>query len=134
MTLRFRQDNTEGYRDADLAALNAAFEEIMNANAVLWANDTSPGRDLAFKSWQDNVAEGLLFRYGEGRRGDGLLTTPYPVHDDPSLNDVQTQALIRELDEIIRNEVSRWPAGRAQTATISSADSSVISRERTTLQ
>jgi hypothetical protein len=51
MTARFRPDNTEGYSDADLAALNAAFEEIMNANADLWANDTSPGRDLAFKSW-----------------------------------------------------------------------------------
>jgi hypothetical protein len=76
MTARFRQDNTEGYSDADLAALNAAFEEIMNANADLWANDTSPGRDLAFKSWQDNVAEELLFRYDQGRRGDALLTTP----------------------------------------------------------
>jgi hypothetical protein len=70
MTARFRQDNTEGYSDADLAPLNAAFEEIMNANADLWANDTSPGRDLAFKSWQDNVAEELLFRYDQGRRGD----------------------------------------------------------------
>jgi hypothetical protein len=59
MTLRFRQDNTEGYRDADLAALNAAFEEIMNANAVLWASDTSPGRDLAFKSWQDKCGRGI---------------------------------------------------------------------------
>jgi hypothetical protein len=48
----------------------------MNANADLWANDTSPGRDLAFKSWQDNVAEELLFRYDQGRRGDALLTTP----------------------------------------------------------
>jgi hypothetical protein len=54
--------SSEGYSDADLAALNAAFEEVMNANADLWANDTSPGRDLAFKSWQDNVAEELLFR------------------------------------------------------------------------
>jgi hypothetical protein len=47
MTARFRQDNTEGYSDPDLAPLNAAFEEIMNANADWWANDTSPGRDLA---------------------------------------------------------------------------------------
>ena len=76
MTARFRQENTEGYSDADLAALNAAFEEIMNANADLWANDTSPGRDLAFKSWQDNVAEELLFRCDRGRLGDALLTTP----------------------------------------------------------
>jgi hypothetical protein len=53
MTARFRQENTEGYSDADLAALNAAFEEVKNANADLWANDTSPGRDLAFRSWQD---------------------------------------------------------------------------------
>ena len=75
MTLRFRQDNTEGYSDADLAALNAAFEEVINANADLWANDTSPSRDLAFKSWQDNVAEEFLFRYDQGRRGDALLTT-----------------------------------------------------------
>ena len=37
--------------------------KIMNANAELWAADTSPGRDLAFKSWQDNVAEELLFRF-----------------------------------------------------------------------
>lgn len=57
MTLRFRQDNTEGYSDADLAALNAAFEEIMNANAVLWANDHSPRRASGFKSGQANVAE-----------------------------------------------------------------------------
>jgi hypothetical protein len=56
--------------------LNAAFEEVMNANADLWANDTSPGRDLAFKSWQDNVTEELLFRYDQGWRGDALLTTP----------------------------------------------------------
>ena len=83
MTLRFRQDNTEGYSDADLAALNAAFEEVINANADLWANDTSPSRDLAFKSWQDNVAEEFLFRYDQGRRGDALLTTPYPVYDAP---------------------------------------------------
>jgi len=66
MTARFRQENTEGYSDADLAALNAAFEEVMNANADLWANDTSPGRDLAFGSWQDNVAEELLLRYDRG--------------------------------------------------------------------
>jgi hypothetical protein len=66
----------QGYSDADLAALNAAFEEVMNANADLWANDTSPGRDLAFRSWQDNVAEERLFRYDQGRRGDALLTTP----------------------------------------------------------
>lgn len=76
MTLRFRQDNTEGYIDADLAVLNAAFEEIMKANADLWADNTSPGRDLAFTSWQDNVAEELLFRYDQGLRGDALLTTP----------------------------------------------------------
>ena len=49
MTARFRQDNTEGYSNANLAALNAAFEEVMNANADSWVNDTSPGRDLAFK-------------------------------------------------------------------------------------
>ena len=73
MTARFRQDNTEGYSDADLAPLNAAFEEIMNANADLWAADTSPGRDLAFKSWQDNVAEELLFRYERGWRDNALL-------------------------------------------------------------
>jgi hypothetical protein len=76
MTARFRLENTEGYSDADLAALNAAFEEVMSANADLWANDTSPDRDLAFRSWQDNVAEELLFRYDRGRLGDALLTTP----------------------------------------------------------
>ena len=54
MTLRFRQDNTEGNIDALLAVLNAAFEEIMKANADLWTNGTSPGRDLAFQSWQDD--------------------------------------------------------------------------------
>jgi hypothetical protein len=48
----------------------------MSANADLWANDTSPDRDLAFKSWQGNVAEELLFRYDRGRLGDALLTTP----------------------------------------------------------
>ena len=76
MTLHFRQDNTDGYSGADLAALNAAFEQIMKANAELWANDTSPGRDLAFKSWQDHVAEELLLRYDQGHRGDALVTNP----------------------------------------------------------
>jgi hypothetical protein len=76
MTVRFRQDNTEGYIDADLAALKAAFQEIMNANADLWADDTSPGRDLGFRSWQDNVVEELLIRYDQARHGDALLTTP----------------------------------------------------------
>jgi hypothetical protein len=47
-----------------------------SAPAERWPTDTSPGRDLAFKSWQDNVAEELLFRYDQGRRGDALLTTP----------------------------------------------------------
>jgi len=60
---------------ADLAALNAAFEQIMKANAELWANDTSR-RDLAFKSWQDHVAEELLLRYDQGHRGDALVTNP----------------------------------------------------------
>ena len=45
MTARFRQENTEGYIDADLAALNAAFEEVMNANADLWANALMIGLD-----------------------------------------------------------------------------------------
>ena len=47
----------------------------MKANAELWANDTSR-RDLAFKSWQDHVAEELLLRYDQGHRGDALVTNP----------------------------------------------------------
>ena len=109
MTARFRQENTEGYSDADLAPLNAAFEEIMNANADLWANDTSPGRDLAFKSWQDNVAEELLFRYDQGRRGGRAANDPVT---NSELNDAQTEALIRELEEISGTIATFSAAGR----------------------
>ena len=104
MTVRFRQDNTEGYSDADLAALNVAFQEIMNANPDLWANDTSPGRDLAFRSWQDNVGRGApdQVRPRPARRraaNDPIIRCMTNLE----LKDVQAEALIRELHEIIRN-------------------------------
>jgi hypothetical protein len=66
MTLRFRQDNTDGYSDADLAALNAAFEQIMKANAELWANDVARSRF------------GLQVMAGPRGRG-----TPVPIRPRP---------------------------------------------------
>lgn len=62
---RFRQDNTDGYSDADLAALNEAFDEIVSANYDY-------RHDANCKSWQDSVAEKLLARYDNGVRGDAL--------------------------------------------------------------
>lgn len=44
---RFRHDNTDGYTGDDLAALNAAFEDIMDANADLWANNRDPDKEIA---------------------------------------------------------------------------------------
>jgi hypothetical protein len=68
MTARFRQENTEGYSDADLAALNAAFEEVMNANVDLWANDTSPRSRF-----------GLQVMAGQRGRGAPVQVRPKPA-------------------------------------------------------
>ncbi len=67
---RFRQDNTEGYTDADLAEMNAAFEQIM-------AGDY-PDRDEAddfnnIKSVEDHLAESIQSAFDRGARGVILL-------------------------------------------------------------
>jgi hypothetical protein len=50
---RFRQDNTEGYSDSDLAALNRLYEEAvyLPADALERMNDLERG------SWEDHCAE-----------------------------------------------------------------------------
>lgn len=67
---RFRLDNTTGYAQSDLDALNRAFETIMDDSADVWAGWFMTGD--AFKSWQDHVAERLLARYDAGERGESL--------------------------------------------------------------
>lgn len=53
---RFRQDNTEGYSDADLRALNERYAE-----AVYLPPDTLERMgDLAVWSWEDHCAEQVL--------------------------------------------------------------------------
>ena len=70
---RFRDDNTSGYDKAALAELNAAFERIVAA-MLEPMGETAYGieDDGTFKSWQDSVAEVLLFRHDSGKRGADL--------------------------------------------------------------
>jgi hypothetical protein len=63
---RFRMDNTEGYNQAELDALNEAFEEVMN-NTYDPAQQAAGYYDsIEYKSWQDHVAETLLARFDAG--------------------------------------------------------------------
>ena len=64
--MRFRMDNTEGYTNADLEALNAAYETILAREPIDWPEG------MEFKSWADHVCETLLFRYDSGLRGEAL--------------------------------------------------------------
>jgi hypothetical protein len=61
MTKHFRQDNTEGYSDADLAALNQAIGYILEANQI------------TEKSAVDAAEADVLFLYDQGLRGLDLL-------------------------------------------------------------
>jgi hypothetical protein len=66
---RFRPDNTEGYSQEDLAALNAAFEFVMRHHpSIDHRTDT-----VEFAMWQDDVASLLLERYDAGERGEELI-------------------------------------------------------------
>jgi hypothetical protein len=70
-TLRFRRDNTEGYTEADLVALNAAFDAIVHQNRIGGADwDYDSAEEL---SWQDHICEELLARYAAGIRGADLM-------------------------------------------------------------
>lgn len=68
---KFRTDNTEGYEQSDLDALNSAFDDIMAENASAWCM-ASPHRPGDYQSWQDHVAEKLLSAYDSGLRGEDL--------------------------------------------------------------
>lgn len=48
---RFRTDNTEGYSQSDLDALNAAFERELASSDTEWMDD------ITRKSFEDHVAE-----------------------------------------------------------------------------
>jgi hypothetical protein len=69
MTLRFRQDNTEGYDQESLDDLNTAWTQVTSHG--------SHGDDLAAKSMLDYWAEILLAAYDEGKRGTDLLVWFY---------------------------------------------------------
>lgn len=69
MTARFRSDNTEGYSEAELAELNAAYETILAAVPPEEGEDTE---SIHFKSWEDSISERLLALYDAGVRGDEL--------------------------------------------------------------
>lgn len=53
---RFRQDNTEGYSDADLAILNARFDEAV----YLPPDALERMGDLERGSWEDHCAEQVM--------------------------------------------------------------------------
>lgn len=61
---RFTMSDTEGYSETDLAALNAAFDDLTSHAHLLGFAD-----DGAHKSYLDNLAERLLAAYDEGKRG-----------------------------------------------------------------
>ena len=66
---RFRPDNTEGYSQEDLAALNAAFEFVMRQYPPIdHRTDT-----VEFAMWQDEVASLLLELWDTGERQEGLF-------------------------------------------------------------
>jgi len=81
ISARFHEYNTEGYTPEDLEVLNSTFEAIMSDNADAWATEleTIRDRDIAYKSWQDAVAETLLYRYDSGERGDSLRGYINPI-------------------------------------------------------
>lgn len=59
---RFEMDNTEGYSQSDLKALNEAFDYLTNERVL------DPDK-YDVKSWHDHIAERLLVRYDAGDRG-----------------------------------------------------------------
>jgi hypothetical protein len=65
---RFRQDNTQGYDDADLAAMNEAFERSVNMRLG------QPGKvsDL-HPSLLDRLAEEVQFAFDQGFRDYQLV-------------------------------------------------------------
>jgi len=66
----FRTDNTEGYDEADLAALNAAWESL--GVSVLDEDDA-----IDTKTMLDHIAARLLAEYDAGKRGDALVAFYY---------------------------------------------------------
>jgi hypothetical protein len=54
---RFRTDNTAGYSDTDLAALNEAFETVVINNHDPDAHADGYYESDEYKSWEDWVAE-----------------------------------------------------------------------------
>jgi oligoribonuclease (3'-5' exoribonuclease) len=63
MTERFRQDNTSGYSDADLAELNRRFDLMMLADQPSLAEMS----DLIRKSHEDHLAERVLAAFDAQR-------------------------------------------------------------------
>lgn len=72
MTDRFRRDNTEGYDVNDLAALNAAWQQIVPTN--------QPETDIAILSMHDHWAEQLLAEFDAGKRGNDLTLWYFEGH------------------------------------------------------
>lgn len=56
---RFTQDDTEGYSDQDLIALNAAYEEMV----YLPPDALARMNDLTLGSWEDHCAEQVQFDF-----------------------------------------------------------------------
>lgn len=54
---RFRMDNTEGYSQSDLDALNAAFEQELADSITDWMDDST------LRSFEDHVAEQVQQAY-----------------------------------------------------------------------
>ncbi len=67
----YRQDNTEGYDQAELAELNAAWSQITSHGVMVGADD------IATRSMLDNWSETLLAEYAAGKRGDDLVAWFY---------------------------------------------------------
>ncbi len=67
----YRQDNTEGYAEAELAELNAAWGQI-TSHGVTVDDD-----DMATESMLGNWSETLLAEYDAGKRGDALVAWFY---------------------------------------------------------
>jgi hypothetical protein len=65
---RFRQDNTQGYSDADLDEMNAVFDHIMTED---YPDSDEP--DFNRKSFEDHVAEKIQFAFDQGARGASLF-------------------------------------------------------------
>ena len=66
---RFSSDNTEGYSESDLAALNTAFVQVCTIGDLPERSD-----DLYTGSLLDVIAENLQAAYDAGKRGDDLIT------------------------------------------------------------